>query len=83
MIQLELAALDDLEIAPYAQEDGSAHAYIANNLGGVIRDTERKYNSVSFRGWAFTPNNDSAITEYGYALNTGDIVWNAAWLQAA
>ncbi len=55
-------------------QDGSAHTYIANNLGGVIRDTERKYNSVSFRGWAFTPNNDSAITEYGYALNTGAIV---------
>lgn len=77
------ASPDTFFINDAVVQDGSAHAYIANNLGGVIRDTERKYNSVSFRGWAFTDNADSAITDYGYALNTGAIVWNAAWIQAA
>ncbi len=63
-------------------QDGSAHDYIRNVLGGVIRDTGRNYSSVSFRGWAYTANDSSSITEYGYSLNNGEIIWNAAWVVA-
>ncbi len=63
-------------------QDGAAHDYIANKLGGVIRDTKREYSTVSFRGWAFTPNGDSAIVAYGYSLNDGEIIWNEGWINA-
>lgn len=64
-------------------KDGSAHAYIADTLQGKIRDTKKEYSSISFRGWAYTTTAaEPAIAAYGYALNDGDIVWNAAWINA-
>lgn len=62
-------------------KDGGAHTYISQDLGGKIRDTACAYESVGFRGWAKTGEDEAvAITHYGYALNDGEIVWNESFV---
>ncbi len=72
---------DTLFIDDVTVKDGAAHSYIANDLKGMIRDTDRTMGSFSLRGWAHT-SCDTPLVEYGYCLNNGEIIWSADWLVA-
>lgn len=72
---------DTLYLDGTVVKDGGAHDYIAKVLGGKIRDTDKTMGSFSVRGWAHT-GSTTPIVAYGYALNDGDIIWDAGWVES-
>ncbi len=63
---------DTLYFGSQQMASSEVQGYIAT-LGGLLRDTDKVLDTMTFRGWI--SHNESPIDQFGYAFNDGEPIW--------